>query len=150
VGTKEYAYTGLFEPAEEGGYAVTCPTLPSLVTEGDTLEEARAMAKDAIRAYLESLQKERASIPQDKPLQEEPVKEKVKVVLETVGVRDCRRSDHDTSSVPSNGPGFFIHHTTGGHHVLKHRISQHSESLSPTMIKTSNDGPWSQTSSRQE
>ena len=73
VGTKEYAYTVLFEPAEEGGYVVTFPALPGLVTEVDTLEEARAMAKDAI-----------VSIPPDRPLQEEPVKEKVKVVLETV------------------------------------------------------------------
>jgi predicted RNase H-like HicB family nuclease len=42
------------------------------------------MAKDAIRAYLESLQKDSVSIPPDRPLQEEPVKEKVKVVLENV------------------------------------------------------------------
>ena len=41
-----------------GGYVVTCPALPGLVTEGDTLEEARAMASDAIRGYLESLQKD--------------------------------------------------------------------------------------------
>ena len=34
----------LFEPAEEGGDTVTCPSLPGLVTEGDTLEEARVMA----------------------------------------------------------------------------------------------------------
>mgnify|MGYP006337172973 CR=1 FL=1 len=84
MGTKEYAYTVLFEPAEEGGYVVTCPALPGLVTEGDTLEEARAMAKDAIRAYLESLQKDSVSSPPDRPLQEDPVKEKVKVVLENV------------------------------------------------------------------
>jgi antitoxin HicB len=42
----------VFEPAEEGGYVVTCPALPGLVTEGDTLEEARDMAADAIRGYL--------------------------------------------------------------------------------------------------
>jgi len=58
VETKEYTYTVLFEPAEEGGYVVTCPALPGLVTEGDTLEEARNMAKDAILAYLESLKKD--------------------------------------------------------------------------------------------
>ena len=46
----EYRYTMVFEPAEEGGYVVTVPALPGVVTEGDTLEEARAMAKDAIRA----------------------------------------------------------------------------------------------------
>ncbi|MCP5114467.1 MAG: type II toxin-antitoxin system HicB family antitoxin, partial [bacterium] len=28
----EYSYTVLFEPAEEGGYVVTCPALPGLVT----------------------------------------------------------------------------------------------------------------------
>ena len=54
----EYSYTVLFEPAEEGGFVVTCPALPGLVTEGDTLEEARSMAQDAICAYLESLRKD--------------------------------------------------------------------------------------------
>ncbi len=48
-------YTALFEPAEEGGYVVTVPKLPGLVTEGDTLEEAIAMAKDAIKGYIELL-----------------------------------------------------------------------------------------------
>jgi predicted RNase H-like HicB family nuclease len=43
----------LFEPAEEGGYVVTCPALPGLVTEGDTLEEARLMAaKPALRVVV--------------------------------------------------------------------------------------------------
>ena len=54
----EHRYTVLFEPAEEGGYVVTCPALPGLVTEGDTLDEAREMALDAIRAYLESRHKD--------------------------------------------------------------------------------------------
>jgi antitoxin HicB len=84
VDTTEYRFTVLFEPAEEGGYVVTCPALPGLVTEGDTLEEAREMAKDAIRAYLESLQMDGLPIPTDTPIREEPVKEQVKVVLETV------------------------------------------------------------------
>ena len=57
----EYSYTVLFEPAEEGGYVVACPALPGLVTEGDTLEEARRMAADAIRGYLEGLRKEPAT-----------------------------------------------------------------------------------------
>jgi antitoxin HicB len=74
---KEYSYTVLFEPAEEGGFTVTCPALPGLVTEGDTLEEARAMAQDAIRGYLESLRKDRLPIPSDKM----PVKEEIRVRL---------------------------------------------------------------------
>ena len=83
VETKEYRFTVLFEPAEEGGYVVTCPALPGLVTEGDTLEDARAMAQDAIRAYLESLQKDCHPIPSDKAIRDEPVKEQVTVVLPT-------------------------------------------------------------------
>jgi antitoxin HicB len=73
----EYSYTVLFEPAEEGGFVVTCPALPGVVTEGDTLEEARAMARDAIRAYLESLRKDHLPIPADRP----PVKEEVRIRL---------------------------------------------------------------------
>lgn len=79
---KEYSYTVFFEPAEEGGYVVTCPALPGLVTEGDTLKEARAMARDAIRAYLESLRKDRLPIPSDKKIKLRPVKETVKVAVE--------------------------------------------------------------------
>jgi antitoxin HicB len=84
VRTKEYHFTVLFEPAEEGGYVVTCPALPGLVTEGDTLEEAREMARDAIKAYLESLQKDGRPIPQDKELRDQPVKETLNVVLQGV------------------------------------------------------------------
>lgn len=37
----------------EGGYTVTVPGLPGLVTEGDTLEEALANAHEAIELYFE-------------------------------------------------------------------------------------------------
>jgi len=68
----EFSYTVFFEPAEEGGFVVTCPALPGLVTEGDTLEEARIMAQDAMRGYLESLRKDQLPIPPDTiPLSEE-------------------------------------------------------------------------------
>jgi antitoxin HicB len=77
----EYSYAVLFEPSEEGGFVVTCPALPGLVTEGDTLEEARAMAQDAIRAYLESLRKDHLPIPSDQM----PVKEEVRLLLGTAG-----------------------------------------------------------------
>jgi len=68
-----YTFTMLFEPAEEGGYIVTCPALPGLVTEGDSLEEARQMAEDALRGYLESLRKDGLSIPLDKTHITEPI-----------------------------------------------------------------------------
>ncbi len=54
-----------------GGYVVTCPALPGLITEGDTLEEARAMTRDAIQGYLESLKKDGEAIPTDESLTEQ-------------------------------------------------------------------------------
>lgn len=77
----EHRYTVLFEPAEEGGYVVTCPALPGLMTEGETLDEARDMARDAIRGYLESLQKDGLPIPEDVHLSADPVKEELEVAL---------------------------------------------------------------------
>ena len=77
----EYRYTVLFEPAEEGGYVVTCPALPGLVTEGDTLDEARDMVRDAIRGYLESLSKDGLPAPDDIKLSADPVKEEIEVAL---------------------------------------------------------------------
>jgi predicted RNase H-like HicB family nuclease len=37
----------VLEVTEEGGYTVTAPFIPGLVTEADTLEEAFEMARDA-------------------------------------------------------------------------------------------------------
>ena len=78
---KIYQYTAVFEKNEDDGYTVTVPSLPGLVTEGDTLKEAREMAEDAIRCYLQSIQKDGLAIPRDKGLRQNPVKEKVRVVL---------------------------------------------------------------------
>lgn len=64
-------YTVIMTPDATGGYVVTCPALPGLVTEGDALEEARAMAADAIRGYLESLQMDGEPIPTDESITEE-------------------------------------------------------------------------------
>ena len=54
-----HQYEAIFEP-NGAGYTVTVPKLPGLVTEGDSLKEAREMAKDAIRCYLEAMLKEKA------------------------------------------------------------------------------------------
>lgn len=51
----QYRYTVIIEPAEEGGYCVFVPALNGLATQGETLEEARAMARDAIIGHIESL-----------------------------------------------------------------------------------------------
>jgi antitoxin HicB len=61
--SRAYEYTVFFEANENGGYTVTVPALPGLVTEGKNLENARAMAKDAIRCYVEGLKKAKLEIP---------------------------------------------------------------------------------------
>ncbi len=43
-------------PQPEGGYTVTSPLLPELVTEGDTIDEALANVKDALAAVVEAYQ----------------------------------------------------------------------------------------------
>lgn len=79
----QYRYTVLFEPAEEGGYVVTCPSLPGLITEGDTLPEARANAAEAIRGYLEALAKDGEPIPPEDPAPRGAIiKETVAVAIE--------------------------------------------------------------------
>lgn len=60
---KVLSYTAVFEPAPEGGYVVYVPALPGLVTEGETLEEARRMAVDAIEGYLAVLKEDGEDIP---------------------------------------------------------------------------------------
>ena len=61
----EYRYTVFFEPVPEGGYNVIVPAFPEICTFGDTLEEARAMATDAIRCVLESMRANHETIPPD-------------------------------------------------------------------------------------
>jgi antitoxin HicB len=62
----QYSYTIILEPDEnEGGYTVTVPSLPGCVTQGETMEEAIAMAKDAILLFIETLVAEGEPIPQE-------------------------------------------------------------------------------------
>ena len=42
------------EEAEEGGYVVTSPLDPELITEAETVHEAFANARDALKALAQS------------------------------------------------------------------------------------------------
>ena len=75
-----FQYPVLLRRAKEGGYVVTCPSLPGLVTEGDTLQEARANAAEAIRGYLETLTKDGLPIPPEDP------ESRGSIIKETVAV----------------------------------------------------------------
>ena len=61
--TKVLSYRILFRKEPEGGYTVIVPSLPGCVTFGETIEEARAMAREAIELYLESLRAHGEEIP---------------------------------------------------------------------------------------
>jgi predicted RNase H-like HicB family nuclease len=74
---KAYNYTAIFEPVKEGGYNVVVPAIPEICTFGETLEEAREMAEDAIRCYLESAIEGMEPIPDDK----EPSLERIAVSI---------------------------------------------------------------------
>jgi len=51
-------YTILLDRDPEGGsYTVTVPALPGIVTQGRSLEDAIAMARDAIRWHVRGLLK---------------------------------------------------------------------------------------------
>jgi antitoxin HicB len=59
-----YTFTVVLEPDEEaGGFAVHVPALPGCHTQGDTREEAIAMAQDAVTGYIESLLAHNEPIP---------------------------------------------------------------------------------------
>jgi len=47
----------VFEPAEEGGFNVSVPALEGCFTQGETEEEALKNAQEAIRCYLEGIEK---------------------------------------------------------------------------------------------
>jgi antitoxin HicB len=51
-----YKIPVVLTPQPEGGYTVTSPLLPELVTEGDTVEEAMANVQDALAAAIETYQ----------------------------------------------------------------------------------------------
>jgi antitoxin HicB len=65
-GMEKYTYTAHIEPCDEGGFVAFFPALPGCHTQGETLEEVIAMAKDALAGYLETLQAHGEVIPQER------------------------------------------------------------------------------------
>jgi antitoxin HicB len=61
--TKQREYEIVLQPEPEGGFSVFVPELPSVATQGETREEAFAMARDAIEGYLEVMEEEGLPIP---------------------------------------------------------------------------------------
>ncbi len=74
---KIYNYTVYFEPQPKGSFNVLVPAIPEICTFGKTLVEAREMAAEAIRCYLESALVNGEEIPCDS----EPTRERLAVTI---------------------------------------------------------------------
>ena len=53
----------VLEPQPEGGFVVTSPLLPGLITEGESVSEALANAEDAFAAVVEIYEDQGRSLP---------------------------------------------------------------------------------------
>ncbi len=56
-------YKILLQKEPEGGFTVTVPALPGCITYGENIDEAIAMAKEAIELYIEELKERGDTIP---------------------------------------------------------------------------------------
>ena len=61
----EYKIPLVLTPQPEGGYTVTSPLLPELVTEGDSLDESLENVKDAFIAVMELYEELGRSLPEN-------------------------------------------------------------------------------------
>jgi antitoxin HicB len=60
----------LLTPEEDGGYSVSIPSLPGCYTQGDSIEDALRMAKEAISLYVEGLETDGEPLPDDSKILE--------------------------------------------------------------------------------
>ena len=61
------AITVILEPEEDGGYSIHCLALPGCSSQGDTLEEALAIIREAISGILKVRQQEGMAPPKETP-----------------------------------------------------------------------------------
>ena len=55
----------VLEPQPEGGYTVTSPLLPELITEGETISDCLVNAEDAFTVVMEIYEDEGRALPAD-------------------------------------------------------------------------------------
>lgn len=58
-------YTVVLHPAEEGGYWVEVPAFPGCYSQGETVEESMANAREAIETHIEALKEDRQLISKE-------------------------------------------------------------------------------------
>lgn len=65
-----HKYPARFDPADEGGYTVTFRDIPEAITQGDTLEEAEALARDALITAMDFYFEAGRAVPSPSELEE--------------------------------------------------------------------------------
>ena len=63
IGEKIMKYRIFIEQDEDGIFVAECPSLPGCISQGKTRKEAIENVQDAIRGYLESLDKNNEPVP---------------------------------------------------------------------------------------
>jgi predicted RNase H-like HicB family nuclease len=58
-------YTIVVEPEETGGYSVYVPALPGCFTRGDTIDECRENAAEAIAVHIAGLEADGEEVPEE-------------------------------------------------------------------------------------
>ena len=59
-------YRVIIEQDEDKVFVAECPTLPGCISQGKTRKEALNNVKDAIKGYLQSLEKHNEPVPETK------------------------------------------------------------------------------------
>lgn len=58
-------YSIVVDPDPDGGFTVTVPTLPGCITQGETIDECVAHAREAIELYIEDLVAAGEAVPEE-------------------------------------------------------------------------------------
>jgi antitoxin HicB len=70
----------VLEPQPEGGYVVTCPLVPELITEGEDVQDALNNANDALASIIEAFK----SLDRPLPPALQPAQENTPLLIDTV------------------------------------------------------------------
>jgi antitoxin HicB len=70
----------VLEPQPEGGYVVTCPLVPELITEGEDVQDALHNANDALAAIIEAFK----DLNKPLPPALQPTQEDTRLLIDTV------------------------------------------------------------------
>lgn len=65
-----YSYPAIFEPVKEGGFVVTFRDVPEAITQGETMEEAKVYALDALITGADFYQEDGRPFPEPSEPQE--------------------------------------------------------------------------------